>query len=88
MVFVRTFADYLLQALILAIFLRAILSWFVPGGGDNPIMSFLYGVTEPILAPLRRVLPSMGMLDLSALVAIVLLQLVKGYVVPMLFPLY
>lgn len=69
-----TFVHYLAQALVAAIILRAIFSWFVPPGSDNAIMRFLRDVTEPMLAPLRRVLPSMGMLDLSPFVAIILIQ--------------
>ena len=61
--------------LTLAIFVRAILSWF-PIDPGNPLVAFLHEVTEPILAPLRQVLPRIGFLDLSPLVAIILLQVV------------
>jgi YggT family protein len=61
--------------LTLAIFARAILSWF-PIDPRNPVVSFLHEITEPILAPLRQVLPRIGFLDLSPLVAIILLQVV------------
>lgn len=74
------FVRYLVLALTWAIFLRAILSWFIPRGSDNPLMRILYELTEPILAPLRRVLPSIGMLDLSPFVAVILLQVVGGIV--------
>ncbi len=40
------------------------------------LANILYRVTEPILAPLRRVIPRAGMLDFSPLVAIILLQLI------------
>jgi YggT family protein len=70
------FVSFLAQALVAAIILRAIFSWFMPAGSDNAIMRFLRDVTEPMLAPLRRVLPSMGMLDLSPFVAIILIQYV------------
>jgi YggT family protein len=61
--------------------LRAILSWFMPPGSDNAIMRFLHDITEPLLAPLRRILPSMGMLDLSPFVAMILLQVIGGLVI-------
>ena len=76
--FAARFVNLLVQALVIAIFLRAIFSWFMPPGSDNAIMRFLRDVTEPLLAPLRRVLPTMGMLDLSPLVATLLLIYVFG----------
>jgi YggT family protein len=75
------FVEWLVYILMTAIFLRAILSFFAAGGTDNPIMRFLIEITEPILGPLRRVIPSVGMLDLSPFVAMILLQFVGGIVV-------
>ncbi|MEK7281433.1 MAG: YggT family protein [Chloroflexota bacterium] len=66
-----------------AIIARVILSWF-PMRPDNPVLVFLYTITEPILAPLRRVLPPLGMLDLSPLVAIIILQVLEGLLVRLL----
>ena len=57
----------------IAIFLRAILSWFALDP-RNPLVQVLDQVTEPILAPLRRVIPRVGMIDITPLVAIILLQ--------------
>ena len=57
-----------------AIFIRVLLSWF-PIDPRNPLVTLLYDVTEPILEPLRRVIPRMGMFDLSPLVALLLIQL-------------
>ena len=74
------FVYLLVYALTTAIFLRAIFSWFVPPGSDNVIMRFLREITEPILAPIRRIMPSMGMLDLSPFVAMILLQVVGSIV--------
>ena len=60
-----------------AIFIRIILSWT---GMDtrNPVVVFLHDITEPILSPLRQFLPRLGMLDLSPLLAIVLLNLIAN----------
>lgn len=58
---------------IMTIFLRVILSWVNPDP-RNPIVSMLYSLTEPILAPARRMIPAIGGLDLSPLVVLVLLQ--------------
>jgi YggT family protein len=49
------------------------MSWISPKGND-PISSLLYQVTEPILSPIRRVLPQMGMFDLAPMVAILILN--------------
>jgi YggT family protein len=68
---------YLIQVLTFAIVARALLSWF-PFPAANPIASFLHAITEPILAPLRRVIPRVGMLDITPLVAILILQAIKG----------
>ena len=75
MPFLFNFLRLLCEALTLAIFLRAILSWISPGQ-TNMLTNILYQITEPILAPLRRIIPRVGMLDFSPLVAIILLQLI------------
>ncbi|MDP2661829.1 MAG: YggT family protein [Dehalococcoidia bacterium] len=53
------------------------MSWF-PISPDNSLVQILYQVTEPIIAPLRRVIPSLGMMDISPLVAMILLQIVAS----------
>lgn len=85
--FAVQFVQLLVSVLTTAIVLRAIFSWFVPPGSDNVIMRFLRDITDPMLAPLRRILPSMGMLDLSPFVAIVILQIMGGIVIQTLLPL-
>lgn len=49
---------------------RILLSWFSPDP-SSPIVRFLYNVTEPVLAPVRRILPPAGMLDLSPIVVLI-----------------
>ena len=63
-----------------AIFIRVLLSWF-PIDPRNPLVTLLYDITEPILEPLRRVIPRMGMFDLSPLVALLLIQLLGNVAV-------
>lgn len=58
----------LLQLLMWAIIIRAILSWF-PISPSNPIIVILNYITEPIIAPLRRIVPRIGMIDLTPFVA-------------------
>lgn len=65
-----------IQILSLLIFVRAIFSWFDPQFSSQ-IGRMIYQITEPIIAPIRQVLPPMGMLDLSVLVALVLLMILQ-----------
>lgn len=54
------------------LFARVIGSYFI--SPDNPLMSWLIGITEPVLAPVRAILPSMGGVDLAPLATFFLLQ--------------
>ena len=62
-----------------AIFIRVLLSWF-PIDPRNPLVTVLYDVTEPILEPLRRVVPRLGMIDISPMIAIILIQVIGQFV--------
>jgi len=73
----RQFIDILFQVLIFAIIARALLSWFNLGP-SHPLVRILYDLTEPILAPLRRVIPMIGMIDITPIVAIILLQVIQS----------
>ncbi|MHB1006952.1 MAG: YggT family protein [Chloroflexota bacterium] len=77
MYWLYNFVDLLFNILIFAILARALLSWFVPNPGNNRLMMVLIEITEPIISPIRRVMPRMGMLDLSPLVAMFALQIVQ-----------
>ena len=61
-----------LQTMMIMVIIFAVLSWVQPG---SPAYSLLGRLTEPLLAPLRRVIPSIGGIDLSAIALIVLLQI-------------
>lgn len=63
-----------IQFLALSVFARALLSWVVRDP-YNPIVQVLDTITEPILQPLRQVVPRIGMIDISPLVAIILLAI-------------
>ena len=58
---------------------RALLSWFDPGMRSS-VGRILFSITEPILGPIRRVLPSMGGLDLSPIIAIIGLQFIRQFI--------
>lgn len=66
--FVRIFAT-LIWLLLIA---RVVLSWTNPTGGGG-LVAFIYQVTEPILAPIRRVLPPTGGIDWSPLIAMLVI---------------
>ena len=68
----------LLNLYLLCIFGRIILSWFPvrPRGPVATVAGVLYSITEPVLGPIRNVLPSIGMFDLSPMVVIFAVRLV------------
>jgi len=71
----------LINVFIFAVFARAILSWFDPGN-YNSASSLLQSLTEPLLNMCRKVMPDFGGIDLSPLVALVVLQLAKMMLLP------
>lgn len=62
------------------IFVRVILSWVMPDP-RNPLVGFVYRVTEPLLAPIRNILPAMGGIDFSPFIALVLIQVAERVLV-------
>ncbi len=84
-VYLEAFINVLYLALTLAIFGRVILSW-VPTRLPLGLNDFLFSVTEPILAPIRRVLPMAAGMDLSPLVALIALQLAEQLLLKLLPP--
>lgn len=78
MSFFLSFISFLCSALAIIIFVRAIISWF-PVSPYHPIIIFLYRITEPILAPLRRIIPRIGMVDITPAVAIIILLLIPQF---------
>ena len=70
------FVNLLGTILYIALLGRVILSW-INLSQNNPLRIIIYQLTEPILAPIRRVLPRMGMLDLSPLIGIILIRVIQ-----------
>jgi len=75
-----------LVALVINIFffviiVHVVLSWVSPGG-HNPVASLLFSLTQPVLKPIQRFVPPIGGLDLSPVVAIIGLQLLKLLILP------
>ncbi len=71
--------DFILLVYIIAIIAQIILSWVAPTGGatQNPAIQLMYQVTNPILRPLAKIIPKFGMLDLTPLAAIILLNILR-----------
>jgi YggT family protein len=61
---------------------RVLTSWFQVDP-YNPVIRILYQLTEPLLAPIRRLLPQMGMMDLSPIVAFIAITVVERLVISM-----
>lgn len=64
-----------------AILIQAIISWINPGT-YNPVVSLLHALTAPLLRPARRLLPPISGLDLSPLLVLIALQLLKMLAIP------
>ncbi len=66
------------QLYVLLLLIRAVMSWFPynPNSPLAPILRFVVKVTEPVLAPFRRLIPPIGMLDLSFMVAVIVVWLI------------
>ena len=81
--FVLYLVDTITTVLYIALLGRVILSWLnvTPRSPFYFIATILWQVTEPILAPIRRMLPSMGMFDLSPMMALLLVTLIRRVVV-------
>ncbi len=71
--------DYFFLFLYLALLLRVFLSW-VPGALDTSVGYVIYRITNPILDPLRRVIPPVGGLDITPFIAFLLLGAVQRIV--------
>ena len=74
----------LLDIYIWIIIARALISWVNPDP-YNPIVSFLYRATEPVLSRVRRFIPDLGGIDLSPLIVIFIIYLIKQLIVRLLY---
>ncbi len=66
----------LCNVMAVAVVIRSLLSWF-PVDPNNFLVVFLVTVTDPILLPLRRIIPRLDMIDLSPMVAILLFMFIS-----------
>lgn len=86
----------ILTLLVFAVFINVILSWLISFNvinGHNQFVSTVWrvtsAITEPLLGPIRSVIPTLGGIDLSPIVLLLLIQFVRGYVFPgLIIPLF
>jgi YggT family protein len=69
----------LINVYYIVLFGRIIMSWFPvqPGTGMASIASILYQLTEPVMGPVRRLIPSVGMIDISPIVVFFGLEIIQ-----------
>jgi len=77
------FVDVLIQVLVIVIIADAILSYFVDA--YHPIRKFTGSIVNPMLDPIRRIVPNVGMFDFSPLILLIIVQVLGGLVVNLLY---
>ncbi|MGA9700196.1 YggT family protein [Pseudomonas sp.] len=70
-----------LKIIFWAMIISVILSWVAPGS-RSPGAELVAQITEPVLAPFRRLIPNLGGLDISPIFAFIAIQLVQSWVIP------
>src|ERR1700760_927529 len=90
--FVLFILDEILNLLVLAIIINAIISWLVAFDVINlrnqfaySAVRFLDAVTRPILLPFQKIIPTLGGVDVSPIVAILVIEGAQRYLLPMVF---
>ena len=87
------FINYVLQLYVYVLIASAVLSWLIAFGVVNMRNQFvaglaqvLYAVTEPVLRPIRNIMPNLGGIDLSPVIVILLIILIKDIIVRYIYP--
>jgi len=83
--YLEAFVNVLSGALTLAIFGRVLLAW-IPSRLPLGLNAFIFGVTEPILAPIRRALPLAAGIDFSPFLALLAIQFIQSILLRLLPP--
>ena len=90
--FIYFIVDGLIGLLEVAIIIMAVLSWLIAFNVMNDrhplvrqIEYFLNAVTRPVLAPLRKIIPSLGAVDISPIIALLILEGARVYLLPWIF---
>ncbi len=92
--FLYAVLDGLLGLLVLAIIISALLSWLVAFDVINlrnrfvyNVAHFLDAVTRPILAPVQRIIPPLGGVDITPIIVLLVIQAFRNYILPMMLTL-
>ena len=86
MIFFARFIDIVVRLLSLAILVRVLLSW-IPIDRNGRFAEIILQITEPVVGPIRKVLPTLGGLDFSPMIAMILLEMVRTVVINLLLAL-
>jgi YggT family protein len=76
MVWILSLINWITELITLLVIMQVVLSYFM--SPFHPVRQFIDRIVEPLLRPIRRLLPQTGMIDFSPLVLIILLQVING----------
>ena len=89
MIELLTFISYVLTLYVYILIAAAILSWLIAFNVVNPynqfvrmISEFLYRITEPVLRPIRAMLPNLGGIDISPVIVILIIIFIQSVIIP------
>jgi YggT family protein len=89
MIELLAFISYLLTLYIWILIAAAVLSWLLAFNVVNPrnqavvvIREFLFRITEPVLRPIRRMLPNLGGIDISPIIVILIIMFIQSVIFP------
>jgi YggT family protein len=74
--FLILFINIFFNLLIIALFIRILLSWFRIAD-DNFLVQILFNITNPILLPFQKIIPPVGMIDFSPIAAFIALEIIR-----------
>lgn len=72
---------YLLEALKWLVIIRALMSWFVDPHSPNPLARLIRRITDPILRPMAEMVPNLGGVDISPLLAFFAIHLIQQVII-------
>ncbi len=89
MIELLAFISYLLTLYIYILIAAAVMSWLIAFNIVNPsnqivgvIAEFLYRITEPVLRPIRNMLPNLGGIDISPIIVILIIVFIQSVLIP------
>lgn len=79
--YLALFIDILGEIIIIAILIRVVISWIRPMGTKGQLSTFLFEITEPILSIFRKIIPRLGMIDISPIIALFTIEIVRSMLI-------